>query len=37
MQHISDQQWQTCLVTAKMFFIEKPAIHERTLFIITAM
>lgn len=34
---LSDEQWQTCLTTAKALAAEKPAVHERTLFIITAM
>ena len=34
---LSDEQWQTCLKTAKTMADDNPASHERTLFIITAM
>jgi len=34
---LSNEQWQTCLMTAKTLATEKPALHERTLFIISSM
>lgn len=34
---LSDEQWQMCLTTAKSMSDKNPELHERTLFIITAM
>jgi site-specific recombinase XerD len=34
---LTDEQWQACLNVAKEMAEEKPKIHERTLFIISAM